>query len=153
MWNTMINQVQPMFNPLGFAWNAIWDPTVLRDFWSLQGPFRAHQIPQNGSQTQKKWAHQLTIITKGRVQNKKKTFQFGPGVSILRYLHISILRKYTNFSIDFIKKLGPFYKKLRCDKFGNWSISTKNALNNQIQSSMKMYMYIRVSHLQKFWIS
>ena len=63
------------------------------------------------------------------------------GVSILRYIGISIPIKYSNFS-GFYKKLGPFYKKLRCDKFGNWSISTKNALNNQIQSSMKIYMYI-----------
>ena len=38
--------------------------------------------------------------------------------------------------------MGPFYKKIRCDKFGNLSISTKTALNNQIQSSMKIYMYI-----------
>ena len=64
-----------------------------------------------------------------------------PGVSILRYISISILIKYSNFS-GFYKKLGPFYKKLRCDKFGNWSISTKNALNNQIQSSIKIDMYI-----------
>ncbi len=63
------------------------------------------------------------------------------GVSILRYIGISIPIKYSNFS-RFYKKLGPFYKKLRCDKFGNWLISTKNALNNQIQSSMKIYMYI-----------
>ena len=63
------------------------------------------------------------------------------GVSILRYISISILIKYSNFS-GFYKKLGPFYKKLRCDKFGNWSISTKNALNNQIQSSIKIDMYI-----------
>jgi len=51
------------------------------------------------------------------------------------------LEKTPNFS-RFYKKLGPFYKKLRCDKFGNLSISTKTALNNQIQSSMKIYMYI-----------
>ena len=61
------------------------------------------------------------------------------GVSILCYINISI---YTPILVDFIKKLGPSYNKLRCDKFGNWSISTKNALNNQIQSSMKIYMYI-----------
>ena len=36
--------------------------------------------------------------------------------------------------------MGPFYKK--SDKFGNLSIPTKNALKNQIQSSMKIYMYI-----------
>ena len=65
----------------------------------------------------------------------------GAGVSILRYIGISIPIKYSNFS-GFYKKLGPFYKKLRCDKFGNWSISTKNALNNQIQSSIKIDMYI-----------
>ena len=43
------------------------------------------------------------------------------GVSILRYINISILIKYSNFSRFYIKKnLGPFYiKKLRCDKFGN----------------------------------
>ena len=46
------------------------------------------------------------------------------------------------FLADFIKKMGPFYKQLRGDKFGNLSISTKTALNNQIQSSMKIYMYI-----------
>ena len=40
------------------------------------------------------------------------------GVSILPYLGISIPRKTPNFS-RFYKKLGPFYKKLRCDKFGN----------------------------------
>ena len=40
------------------------------------------------------------------------------GVSILRYIGISIPIKYSNFS-GFYKKLGPFYKKLRCDKFGN----------------------------------
>ena len=38
--------------------------------------------------------------------------------SILRYIGISIPIKYSNFS-GFYKKLGPFYKKLRCDKFGN----------------------------------
>ena len=40
------------------------------------------------------------------------------GVSKSRYISISILIKYSNFS-RFYKKLGPFYKKLRCDKFGN----------------------------------
>ena len=66
----------------------------------------------------------------------------GAGVPILRYINISILIKYSNFSRFHKKKLGPFYKKLRCNKFGNWSISIKNAMNNQIQSSMKLYMYI-----------
>ena len=37
------------------------------------------------------------------------------------------LQKTPNFS-RFYKKLGPFYKKLRCDKFGNWSISTRGLL-------------------------
>ena len=37
------------------------------------------------------------------------------------------LEKTPNFS-RFYKKLGPFYKKLRCDKFGNWSISTRDLL-------------------------
>ena len=41
-----------------------------------------------------------------------------PGVSKSRYIGISIPIKYSNFS-RFYKKLGPFYKKLRCDKFGN----------------------------------
>ena len=40
------------------------------------------------------------------------------GVSKSRYIGISIPIKYSNFS-RFYKKLGPFYKKLRCDKFGN----------------------------------
>ena len=40
------------------------------------------------------------------------------GVSILCYISIFILIKYSNF-YRFYKKLGPFYKKLRCDKFGN----------------------------------
>ena len=43
---------------------------------------------------------------------------FGPGVSKSRYIGISIAIIYSNFS-RFYKKLGPFYKKLRCDKFGN----------------------------------
>ena len=59
--------------------------------------------------------------------------------SLFGYIHTY---KKLPFLADFIKKLGPFYKKLRCDKFGNLSISTKTALNNQIQSSMKIYMYI-----------
>ena len=46
------------------------------------------------------------------------------------------------FLADFIKKWVHFIKKIRCDKFGNLQISTKTALNNQIQSSMKIYMYI-----------
>ena len=49
------------------------------------------------------------------------------GVSKSRYFHISILMKYSNFS-RFYKKMGPFYKKFRCDKFGNWSISTRGIL-------------------------
>ena len=48
----------------------------------------------------------------------------------------------TPILVDFIKNWVHFIKKLRCDKFGNLSISTKTALNNQIQSSMKIYMYI-----------
>ena len=45
------------------------------------------------------------------------------------------------FLADFIKKWVHILKKIKCDKFGNLSISTKTALNNQIQSSMKIYMY------------
>ena len=40
------------------------------------------------------------------------------GISKSSYIGISIPIKYSNFS-RFYKKLGPFYKKLRCDKFGN----------------------------------
>ena len=40
------------------------------------------------------------------------------GVSINRYISISILIKHSNFN-RFYKKLGPFYKKLRCEKFSN----------------------------------
>ena len=40
------------------------------------------------------------------------------GVSKSRYFVISISIKYSNFS-RFYKKKGPFYKKFRCDKFGN----------------------------------
>ena len=77
-------------------------------------------------------------------------FYLWAGVSKSPYLGISTPRKNwvhfiknSNFSRFYKKKLGPFYKKLRCDNFGNWAISTKNALNNQIQrSSMKIYMYI-----------
>ena len=65
------------------------------------------------------------------------SFPLQSGVSILRYIGISIPIKYSNFS-GFYKKLGPFYKKLRCDKFGNRSISTVNACNNQIKSSIKI---------------
>ena len=50
---------------------------------------------------------------------------FWAGVSISPYLHISTKLP---ILVDFIKKLGQFYKKLRCDKFGNWSISTKGLL-------------------------
>ena len=42
----------------------------------------------------------------------------GSGVSKSRYFGISIPIKYSNFS-RFYKKMGPFYKKFRCDKFGN----------------------------------
>ena len=55
-----------------------------------------------------------------------KKHTLNPGVSINCYISISILIKYSNFSRFYKKKLGLFYKKLRCDKFGNWSISTKN---------------------------
>ena len=41
-----------------------------------------------------------------------------PGVSKSRYFVISISIKYSNFN-RFYKKMGPFHKKLRCDKFGN----------------------------------
>ena len=47
----------------------------------------------------------------------------GAGVPILRYINISILIKYSNFS-RFHKKLGPFYKQLR------WAF-IKNAKNWQ----------------------
>ena len=40
------------------------------------------------------------------------------GVSKSRYFVISISIKYSNFS-RFYKRMGPFYKKFRCDKFGN----------------------------------
>ena len=40
------------------------------------------------------------------------------GVSKSHYFVISISIKYSNFS-RFYKKMGPFYKKFRCDKFGN----------------------------------
>ena len=43
---------------------------------------------------------------------------FMSGVSKSRYFGISIPIKYSNFS-RFYKKMGPFYKKIRCDKFGN----------------------------------
>ena len=66
----------------------------------------------------------------------------GAGVPILRYINISILIKYSNFSRFHKKNWVHFIKKLRCDKFGNLSISTKTALNNQIQTSMKINMYI-----------
>ena len=45
-------------------------------------------------------------------------FTVHPGVSKSRYFGISIPIKYSNFS-RFYKKMGPFYKKFRCDKFGN----------------------------------
>ena len=49
--------------------------------------------------------------------SRRKAGSPPPGVSILRYISISILIKYSNFS-RFYKKMGPFYKKFRCDKFG-----------------------------------
>ena len=47
------------------------------------------------------------------------------GVSKSRYFVISISIKYSNFS-RFYKKMGPFYKKFRCDKFGNCLLPSKN---------------------------
>ena len=73
--------------------------------------------------------HRVNIDLSGRGHDNT-------GVSILRYINISILIKYYTFS-GFYKKLGLFYKKLICDKFGNGTTSTKNACNNQIQSSIK----------------
>ena len=89
----------------------------------------------------------------------------GTGISILRYINISILIKCSNLSRFYKKKKwAHFIQKLRCDNFGNWSISTKNALNNQIQSSIKIYIYIvwncclpiadfESFTLKKWWIS
>ena len=85
--------------------------------------------------------HYLVQVVELQPNHAHRYRQSRTGVSINRYISISILLKYSNFN-RFYKKMGPFYKKLRCDKFGNLSISTKNALNNQIQSSMKIYMYI-----------
>ena len=42
--------------------------------------------------------------------------------------------------------MGPFYKKLRCDKFGNLSISTKKCIE---QSDTKLYENIYVYSLLK----
>ena len=67
------------------------------------------------------------------------------GVYILPFIPIFIfIKKTAIFSRFYKKNWVHFIKKLRCDKFGNLSISTKTALNNQIQSSMKIYMYIVV---------
>ena len=61
----------------------------------------------------------ITAVSGITVQNTSSIgIEPKTGVSILRYINISILIKYSNFS-GFYKKLGPFYKKLRCDKFGN----------------------------------
>ena len=51
-----------------------------------------------------------------------------PGVSILPYLGISIPKQKLPILVDFIKNWVHFIKKLRCDKFGNWSISTRGLL-------------------------
>ena len=53
--------------------------------------------------------HQLDIPTSFDIPGKWKDMRIA-GVSILRYINISILIKYSNFS-GFYKKLGPFYKK------------------------------------------
>ena len=122
MWNTMINQVQPMLNPLRFAWNAIWDPTVLRDFWSLQGPFKAPQIPQNGSQTQKKWTHQLTIITKTILIINKVQLKKNPN-----FLHILLLGTLCPLNEKWSKKYQFLYFLLILPK--NLSFSDKTLLD------------------------
>ena len=70
------------------------------------------------------------------------TVYLGAGVYILTFISILVFIKKLPFLADFIKNWVHFLKKLRCDKFVNLSISTKTALNNQIQSSMKIYMYI-----------
>ena len=48
----------------------------------------------------------------------ERVLGFCAGVSKSRYFARSIAIKYSNFS-RFYKKKGPFYKKFRCDKFGN----------------------------------
>jgi len=68
---TMSNHVQSMFSPGRVARTSIRGSTILGDFWSLQAPFRDPQWPKKGSQTQKRWAHQLTIITKAIIIPKK----------------------------------------------------------------------------------
>ena len=96
----------------------------------------------------------ITTVTRLLVPTMSYTTSSCPGVllffecrllhsdvysSVYSYIHIY---KKLPFLADFIKNWVHFIKKLRCDKFGNLSISTKTALNNQIQSSMKIYMYI-----------
>ena len=68
----------------------------------------------------------LTATKEARSMKKKHSgniFRYGKellrtGVSKSRYFARSIAIKYSNFS-RFYKKMGPFYKKFRCDKFGN----------------------------------
>ena len=88
------------------------------------------------------WHHSRALVpigTKSQIWDLISSTAFQG--SLLLVISVYPYWKYSNFR-RFYKKLGPFYKKIRCDKFGNWSISTKNALNNQIQSSMKIYMYL-----------
>ena len=102
------------------------------------------------AQIQSSWETNRYIYTVAQIPPQKivvftkckSQFEIIPtGVYILPFISIFILIKNAIFS-RFYKEMGPFYKKIRCDKFGNLSISTKTALNNQIQSSMKIYVYI-----------
>ena len=58
-------------------------------------------------------------LTSEEIKSINKKFEkIKSGVSKSRYFGISIPIKYSNFS-RFYKKMGQFYKKFRCDKFGN----------------------------------
>ena len=55
--------------------------------------------------------HYLVQVVELQPNHAHRYRQSRTGVSINRYISISILIKYSNFSRFYKKKLGPFYKK------------------------------------------
>ena len=79
------------------------------------------------AQIQSSWETNRYIYTVAQIPPQKivvftkckSQFEIIPtGVYILPFISIFILIKNAIFS-RFYKKMGPFYKKIRCDEFGN----------------------------------
>ena len=86
-----------------------WNSDNFLIFWCTLLPtldWVLHQEPYDGSDAQES-------VDRGEMMREREMEaeqDVESGVSILRYIGISILIKYSNFS-GFYEKLGPFYKK------------------------------------------